>query len=587
MAPYLFISYLIEAADFVKELVRELASAGYTHWYDSIRLRQQEQPTQQIEYALRNSFALIIVVSPEANHSIAMREEYAFARGNSNLKIIRIVLDSTATDDMMVDYELDLVNQKTHRLHQLIHYVREAEENYIPLHPKPVYPVFDDTDPPVDHVIDTFTLPDHQSPSHDLWLKAALQSLQSFDIHERCDAARYLGDSGSQEAVLPLLETLGDNDPMVCKATIEALGKLRDPRAIPGLSIVMHDLNLESDLRDAAARAMGKIGHADAVPALIHTMQTDSEMYVRLTATRALGTIGDSSALTALAKTMHMARWQKLRHAAVIALGEIGDVSAHWDLLEALGDDYEEVRRDAAKIIIKLLGPIGLSAALQHADWRMREAAAWALGETRSPGVVPDLIEALSDGDRAVRKSAVWALGCIGDDRAVPDLLQRLRLDKNPRVLQLTIWALGEIGAPEAAPAITRMLEYQNEDIRRAAVTALGKISDTNALPGLIEALVDSNEEIQIAAACALGQIGHPDALEPLRAAMWNAPNPVVQSEAIKALANIPDPRVLPMLEQTLQEEDTPEVQKSAAEALSNIGTPEALDIVNRWRRSL
>ncbi len=586
MSSTVFISYLEEANEFVKEvLVRELAAAGYPHWYDSVRLRQEDTTNQTIEQALSKSFAVIIVSSTSTHHTAQMHIEYAFARTHKNLKTIRIILDSTVSDDTQVDFELDLVNQKDHQLHQLIEYMHRITRHHQP-QPQTVYPAYQEEQeeaPPVDHIIDTFELP--STDDHDLFLEAALQSLKAHDVTERCDAARYLGDAGVREAVPPLLETLKECSPRVCKAAVEALGKIKDPRAIPGLATVLHNQNVESDLRESAAKAMGNIGDADAIPALIQAMNTDNEMYVRLTAARALGTIGDSRALSALAKTLHTARWHQLRCTAIYSLGEIGDISSHWDLLEALGDDYEEVRHAAATVIINLLGPTGIKAALYHADWRMREAAAWALGETRSPGIVPDLIEALTDADRAVRKSAVWALGCIADERAVPELLQRLRLDTNPRVLQLTVWALGEIGSVEAVSSITRMLDKRNEDIREAAVAALSKIADSCTVPGLLEALVDSNESIQIAAAQALGKLAHPDAFEALRAALWNAPSTAVQCEAIKALACIPDSRALTVLEQAL-EEDSPEVRQCAEQALLEIGTPKALDIVNRWRRS-
>ena len=49
-------------------------------------------------------------------------------------------------------------------------------------------------------------------------------------------------------------------------------------------------------------------------------------------------------------------------------------------------------------------------AALRDADWRVRRAAARALGEIGDAAAVPGLLAALGDADEDVRQAAAWAL---------------------------------------------------------------------------------------------------------------------------------------------------------------------------------
>jgi HEAT repeat protein len=59
---------------------------------------------------------------------------------------------------------------------------------------------------------------------------------------------------------------------------------------------------------------------------------------------------------------------------------------------------------------------------LRGDDFRIRVQAAFALGATNDPSVVPSLERALRDTEPAVRAAAATALGRIGAPRALPAL---------------------------------------------------------------------------------------------------------------------------------------------------------------------
>ena len=89
-----------------------------------------------------------------------------------------------------------------------------------------------------------------------------------------------------------------------------------------------------------------------------------------------------------------------VRAKMVEILGEMGVPSVVAVLVEALGDEASQVRREAAQE----LGELGDPMALQDTDRNVRREAADALGEIKASSAVEALIEALSDDARAVRR---------------------------------------------------------------------------------------------------------------------------------------------------------------------------------------
>jgi ubiquinone biosynthesis protein UbiJ len=132
-----------------------------------------------------------------------------------------------------------------------------------------------------------------------------------------------------------------------------------------------------------AAAALGRVGVAQAVPALLAALR-DAHWYGRWVAARALGRVGDAQAVPALLEALRGSD-VRVRGAAARALGQVGDAQVVPALIEALRDTFRYVRR----------------------------AAAEALGQVGDAQVVPALIEALRDTFRYVRQAAARALGQI------------------------------------------------------------------------------------------------------------------------------------------------------------------------------
>ena len=133
------------------------------------------------------------------------------------------------------------------------------------------------------------------------------------------------------------------------------------------------------------------------------------------------------------------------------------------------------------------------------------------------------LKEELRSYDMHVQIQAVRALGELGDKRAVEILLFELQYSKNSYnsyVLVAVVEALGKLGDKRAVQPLIKMLESNNERLRRSSAEALGKLGSGWAVEALELTLLDDDRQVMYEAAKALGMIGDERAIGALINAM-------------------------------------------------------------------
>jgi HEAT repeat protein len=161
-------------------------------------------------------------------------------------------------------------------------------------------------------------------------IPALIESLTHRDWSVRLFAVESLGKTKSRKAVEPLLSVLAhDGDSAVREDAIRALGEIGDPQAVEALLIIMK----EPGLRTVAVEALGRIRDRRAVPILIEVVTGVTPTDV----TRAVAGCGDQWNEEAVTQA-----------AAVQALGEIGDESALPTLVAALEPTFTRAQAAAA-----------------------------------------------------------------------------------------------------------------------------------------------------------------------------------------------------------------------------------------------
>ncbi|YAF96509.1 MAG: HEAT repeat domain-containing protein [Nodularia sp. CChRGM 3473] len=201
----------------------------------------------------------------------------------------------------------------------------------------------------------------------------AIANLQSSDLSLRYYAAWWLGK-------------FRVNQPAAVDALIAALKDEADRTELGGYP-----------LRRNAARALGKLGNAKAVPGLIECLECP-DFYVREAAAQSLQMLGDQTAVPALIKMLDGGIAQ-----AVQVPGCPHLTQPYEAVLEALG-------AIGATEAISLVQPF-----LEHEIPRVQCAAARAMYQlTQNPIYGERLVKMLDIGDLKLRRVALGDLGAIG-----------------------------------------------------------------------------------------------------------------------------------------------------------------------------
>jgi phycocyanobilin lyase subunit alpha len=152
-------------------------------------------------------------------------------------------------------------------------------------------------------------------------------------------------------------------------------------------------------LRRNAARALGKIGAMEAVPALISALDC-TDYYVREGAAQSLEMLGDRSAIGALEQRLDVG----LRPDSNSIVVEQPDASEPYDsILEALGT------------LNAVASTAKVQAFLQHPTPRIQYAAARSMYQLTGENEYGDrLIVALNGPDLQLRRAALMDVGAIG-----------------------------------------------------------------------------------------------------------------------------------------------------------------------------
>jgi HEAT repeat protein len=355
---------------------------------------------------------------------------------------------------------------------------------------------------------------------------------------ERCVAASELGNSSDPRAVDVLMDALrSDTSSEVKSRVTKALGKLKDPRAVPLLVAVVEgklfaqssfpgDQNYNHALLQEAGDALVSIHHMSAVEPLILIL-TDRNSPNRPEAASILGKLGDRRAVPGLLAAVremrpaHSYAWgsECLGEAAIRALGALGDPEAveplKWVLTESLP--------------------------LDHCAWA-RCAVADALAELRDPRATSALIRVLKERDWE-RQPTEW------ERSQKRYIANRIYLGHGPLTIRV-IRALASIGDISAIEPLTRLLAVDNHPVRNNAATALGHLRATSAIPALAAMLLSDEDpalpvDKRIAAASracaarALEELGVNAAIAPLVEALINDQYSDVRGAAFKALKTI------------------------------------------------
>ncbi len=251
-------------------------------------------------------------------------------------------------------------------------------------------------------------------------------------------------------------------------------------------------LKLALDLRGEETRTIGLLyrglGLLDAELARLRR----GSRRRRIEAAANLGTLRSPTALPALVRALDD-RDTGVRTAAVRAVGEVGGAKALTALVGMLGDPSRAVARRAEEILAEKGREIAgeIVAYLRETDQPAgRQAAVELLGWLRAPEAAPPLLALVGDPNDELRIRAVKAAAAIGDPRFL-EPFHALLADPRWEVRCQAAKGLGLLGSPESIPRLRAALADPVWWVRYHAAAALAELGPAG-VAALEDALTDA-----------------------------------------------------------------------------------------------
>jgi len=206
-----------------------------------------------------------------------------------------------------------------------------------------------------------------------------------------------------------LVKRLGDSRPAVRHRAMHLLGKLGE-NAVPAVKTAIRQ-GATAEVRLNAVWAATRVDHPEA-RAAVRPALADADETVRQAAAHSASVWRDRDAAASLLKVLENGP-APLRRAAAEALGRIGGAGVVPALLAAAGAPADRaLEHSLTYALIEIADPAGTAAGLQSSNVRTRRAALIALdqmegGKLKSGDVAPGL----ASTDPLVRETASWIVG--------------------------------------------------------------------------------------------------------------------------------------------------------------------------------
>ncbi len=531
MGQHVFISYTHEDEAFAASLTRQLQLAGFAVWTGSERPRAGADWCPAINLAIRDAFALVVVITPAAKASEYVAYEWAYALG-ADVEIIPVVLRPASLHPQLALLPaLDFTDTARLPWDTLLNRLRAGEQRRR----------------------GSGVAVSHDAPAV---VRRAVESLDSHSQEERRQAVNTLDHNNHAAAADALLGALLHS---MADVRREALFRLagragfNDQRAVPGLIAALHDGQV--DVRVQAVRVLGRIDDGAALLALVDALD-DRDHRVSAAARTALVSRDIDRVARSAVETILLTDSYKRFAAAERSLS-------------SLGVDLRRV----------------LYGALDHDDLALRLAAVKMVGAAQRLDTLPRLLRLLDSPDTAAAAAA--ALRQWDPASLCPELL-RLSLSEQDRRRATRTLEIPSMSQVRAARAAANGGAVEDETGPAQPVTSLSvqaraalNALDRRAYPVLIAHLGHADSPLRRAAAVALFSRGA-EVVDDLLAALYTEQNPTARENVVRLLGHLRDPRAVRELIACLGDPHA-QAQKLAADALLEIGTEPARRAVQQW----
>lgn len=385
-----------------------------------------------------------------------------------------------------------------------------------------------------------------------------------------------LGQIGrkNREGLETMRQLLTDSDPEVRAQSAKLLGEARLKSAYDDLLPMLGDS--EERVRFFALMSLGKLGHGDALPAIL------------------------TLARNARADDAYM------RHAVVMALVGVADLE---QLLEAADDPSPTVRM-AVLLALRRLNRPEVARFLDDPDMLLVVEAARAIYDVPIPGAMPNLAKLIGrlDVPEPAALRAINANLRLGQEQHARALAGYAALGAAPLMMRrealavLAEWTApsgrdrvtglwrpiepgaGEMVAEALRPHVAAVLADDDARMVQQAAELAGKhkLAIAGAMLRQLLADRDGPVDVRFAALQALERIGDDEMIESVRAATADV-DPLLRAGALRLLAQLKPEEALPRLKRVLDENGNTAERQQALATLAEVPIEGAADVLSQW----
>ncbi len=587
MADHIFISYSHNDSAFTGQLKNKLEAAQMSCWMDS-SLHIGNYWTAEIDKAMREAYAFIVVLSPDSVISQYVNYEVGFASA-LRLKIIPVQCSPYNPNKALLHLSqlqsLNFMDSRTHAWDKLVTLLRQTRQ-------------------------------EHQTVLGQI--KHLMQGFSTEGEYEKCkqrlhDLVDYIEShtAAYEELVKAAKHHRSSVRLLVLQLMVEKT-RSHDTRALPMLEQILNNHEERSDIRQEAVKVLAKIGK-DAISPLIN-FENDRDPAVAQAVSNALHAIGGETVPYLLQK-VDTGEYHEVR--VLSRINKIGTAAIPY-LRDHMNSENPVIRQTAAKAL-RGINEKGFSALVEETASSSKTArliAIQTLGRAGDERAASALVRILNESiDADSRATAAEALGVIALPNVVLPLFRTV-FDPDINVAQAAYRAivyLREIAAPEMSGIL---LNSRDVDHRKMAASLLREICHESAIPALINAMNDRDERVRrsvakalacfgsailsdllpclddhaslraLTAAWALHEIGDAKAAPGLIKALADTrKSPVaLRRVAAEALGRMQSLIAIPELKRALNDRDA-DLQRLAADALKQIGGNDAQSAYDSWKR--
>lgn len=376
---------------------------------------------------------------------------------------------------------------------------------------------------------------------------AVAKLLDVKDAQVRESARRALQKNPSEEAGAALRAAMDKGaDPVWRAAIINAVGERRDAAATASLIKALADK--DANVAAAAARALGKVGGAEAAKALADARKKAADK-ARLVFVDALllcadqmTAVGKKDEAAAIYQSLYVPEESKgTRIAALRGLIASAGPKAVPLLTEILSGADVQMQAVAVDLTKGLPGPDAtktLAALLPKVSTSGKVALLNALGARGDAVAKPAVLEAMASTDAEVSAAAVIAMGGLGDASDVPTLA-RMSAGGPPTDKNGALSALIRLSGKGVDAAIVKCLDAADAKGKAVLLKALASRKAEGVTADVAKAAADKDPAVRAEALAALGTLGDEKTLPTLVAVLAKAETDPDREAAEKAMTAI------------------------------------------------